>query len=171
MGFFTFIKTFWHKNKTKQDKTSVLHNLAEFKYKTIVEPRFADFDMMGHVNNVTYFTFMEIGRTKYWTQAIGWDWNKTGVIIGNASIDYIQPIFPEEPIHIYVRTSRLGTTSFDLEYVIAKIRDGKEIICSRGKTVCVAYDYTQRKPTPIPAIEREKMLAFEQINEREQATA
>ncbi|RZL22628.1 MAG: acyl-CoA thioesterase [Pedobacter sp.] len=159
-----FFKSFWRKKEKSTDKKSVLiSNTDSFKYKTVIEMRFADLDMMGHVNNAIYFTYMEIGRTKYWKHAINWDWKTTGVVIGQASIDYIAPIFLGDKINMYVRTSRIGTTSFDLEYLIVKDENGKEVICSRGKTVCVAYDYTSKKPSPIPEKEREKMVRFEQL--------
>ena len=160
-----FFKTFWRKKEKSSDKKS--HNISNtdsFKYKTTIEMRFADLDLLGHVNNAVYFTYMEIGRTKYCEHAIKWNWHKTGVIIGHASIDYIQPIFLGDKISMYIRTSRIGRTSFDLEYLIVKKINDKEIICSKGKTVCVAFDYTTKQPTQIPNNEREKMISFEQLN-------
>ncbi|RZL46088.1 MAG: acyl-CoA thioesterase [Pedobacter sp.] len=159
-----FFKSFWRKKEKSTDKKSVgLSNTDSFKYKTNIEMRFADLDMMGHVNNAIYFTYMEIGRTKYWKHAINWDWKTTGVVIGQASIDYIAPIFLGDKVSMYVRTSRIGNTSFDLEYLIVKDENGKEVICSRGKTICVAYDYSTKKPSAIPEKEREKMVRFEQL--------
>ena len=157
-------KTFWRtKTKEADKKTEILNQFDSFKYKTSIETRFTDFDMMGHVNNAVYFTYMEIARSKYWKQAIGWDWKKTGVVIAKASLDYIVPILIDDKISMYVRTSRIGNTSFDLEYLIVKMAGGQEVICSKGKTVCVAFDYVAKKPTQIPATERAKMIAFEQL--------
>lgn len=158
-------KTLWHKKEKqtdiKSDYTSLLDN---FKYKTNIETRFADFDMLGHVNNAVYFTYMEVARAKYWTQAIQWNWKKTGVIIAKASIDYLSPILIDDKISIYVRTSRIGKSSFDLEYLVVKIKNGEEIICSKGKTVCVAFDYINKVSTAIPDAERSKMRIFEQLD-------
>jgi acyl-CoA thioester hydrolase len=159
-----FFKSFWRKKeKTTDKKSALLANTDSFKYKTSIEMRFADLDMMGHVNNAVYFTYMEVGRTKYWKHAINWDWEKTGVIIANAAIDYMVPLFLGDKISMYVRTSRIGNTSFDLEYLIVKDNNGKEVICSRGKTVCIAFDYQSKKPSTIPDRERNKMIAFEQL--------
>lgn len=148
------------------DSNDPLDNFADidrFKYKATIELRFGDFDMMGHVNNAVYFTYMEAGRIKYWRQAIQWDWRKTGVVIGKASIKYVLPIFLEDKIHMYVRTSRIGTSSFDLQYLIVKVQNGEELICSKGMTTCIAFDYNLKKATPIPEQERSKMIAFEQL--------
>jgi acyl-CoA thioester hydrolase len=159
-------KTFWRKKEKQTDKKAdIINQFDSFKYKTTIETRFADFDMMGHANNSVYFTYLEIARTKYWHHAISWDWKKTGVVIAKASLDYIAPVVLEDKLVIYVRTSRIGRTSFDLEYLIVKIDAGKEVICSKGTTVCVAFDYSAKVATNIPAQEREKMIAFEQLTE------
>ncbi|MBC7566704.1 MAG: acyl-CoA thioesterase [Pedobacter sp.] len=158
-------KTFWRNKTNHTDKTADITNqIDSFLFKTTIETRFADFDMMGHVNNAVYFTYMEIARTKYWSNAIKWDWKKTGVVIAKANIDYIKPIFIEDRISMYVRTSRIGTSSFDLEYLLVKIKDGVEVVCSKGKTVCVAFDYQTKSSAPIPESEKNKMLIFEQLS-------
>ncbi|ATP56215.1 thioesterase [Pedobacter ginsengisoli] len=159
------LKTFWRNKTTKQDKTAdIVNQIDSFKYKTNIETRFADFDMMGHVNNATYFTYMEIARAKYWKQAVQWDWKKTGVVIAHASLEYIVPIFLEDKISIYVRTSRIGKSSFDLEYLLIKMENGQEVVCSKGKTVCVAFDYEAKTSAPIPEEEKNKMMIFEQLD-------
>lgn len=158
------IKTLWHSKSKKEDKkSSNLLQIDAFKYKTAIEIRFADLDALGHVNNAIYFTFLEIARTKYWQQAIDWDWEKTGVIIAHASIDYIRPIFLKDNVSIYVRTARAGNTSFDLEYLMVKHSTQGEQICASGKTVCVSYDYGQKQPTEIPVREKQKIIDFEQL--------
>jgi len=158
-------KTFWRNKTTKQDKTAdVVNEIDSFKYKTTIETRFADFDMMGHVNNATYFTFMEIARAKYWKQAIQWDWKKTGVVIAHASLEYIIPVLPDDKISMYVRTSRIGKSSFDLEYLLIKLQNGEEVVCSKGKTVCVAFDYHIKTSVAIPEEEKNKMMIFEQLD-------
>jgi acyl-CoA thioester hydrolase len=87
------------------------------------------------------------------------------VVVGKASIKYILPIFLEDKVQMYVRTSRIGSSSFDLEYLIVKLQNGKELICSEGMTTCIAFDYSLKKATPIPEQERSKMMAFEQLQE------
>lgn len=157
-------KTFWRKKTPTVDISSEVSTCMDyFKYKTAIEIRFADIDLMGHVNNALYATYMEISRAKYWKQAIGWDWKKTAVVIAKATITYIRPIHLEDILSIYVRTSRIGETRFDLEYLFVKKEFGKEVICSTAKTVCVAYDFISKLPVSIPSRERNKMIAYEQL--------
>lgn len=134
-----------------------------FNYKTEIETRFIDFDMFGHVNNSVYFTYIEVARTKYWKEIIAWDWKQTGIVIGHAQLDFIMPILLHDKIVVYVRTSRIGNTSFDLEYQIFKLVNGTEQLCSKGHTVCIAVDYQLKKPTTIPADALEKMKIFENL--------
>jgi len=119
---------------------------------------------MGHVNNSVYFTYLEIARTKYWEEIVKWDWKQTGIVIAHAELDYIQPILMNDKIAIHVKTSRIGETSFDLDYQIVKIKGNEEVICSKGKTVCIAIDYATKRPTAIPIAEKQKMVGFEQLS-------
>ena len=157
-------KTLWQNFIKKKDKLSEIRSFSDkFNYKTNIHLRFIDFDMMGHVNNSVYFTYLEIARTKYWEEIVKWDWKKTGVVIAHAELDYILPIVMNDKIAVHVKTSRIGTTSFDLEYQIVKIIGTEEIICSKGKTVCIAVDYHTSRPTAIPKDEKQRMLGFEQL--------
>ncbi|WP_410221629.1 acyl-CoA thioesterase [Pedobacter sp.] len=135
-----------------------------FKYKTSVEIRFADLDAFGHVNNATYLTYIEVARTKYWKQMIKWNWKKTGIVIREVNISYIKPIVWGDKIFIYVRTSKVGNSSFDIEYKIVKKEKEGEILCSIAKTICVAIDLKSKTSTPIPETERHRMMEFEQLH-------
>ncbi|MCJ0743264.1 acyl-CoA thioesterase [Pedobacter montanisoli] len=135
-----------------------------YKYKTTVEIRFADLDAFGHVNNATYLTYVEVARTKYWKQVIKWNWKKTGIVIREVNISYIKPIVWGDKIFIYVRTSKIGNSSFDIEYKIVKREKEGEILCSIAKTTCVAIDLKSKTSTPIPETERRRMIEFEQLH-------
>lgn len=129
----------------------------EFKYKTLIPIRFADIDAFGHVNNAIYLTYFEIARSSYWEEVIEWNWESAGIIIRRSVVDYLKPIILTDEIYAYVRTSRIGTSSFDLDYIIVKMVDGKEDICTTGQTICVTFDYKSNKSVPIPARQRLKM--------------
>jgi acyl-CoA thioester hydrolase len=128
-----------------------------FQFKTQIPIRFADIDAFGHVNNAIYLTYFEIARSTYWDEIIEWDWNKVGIIIRRSVVDYLKPIILTDEIYTYVKTSRIGNSSFDLEYIIVKMVDGKEEICTTGLTLCVTFDYKTSSSVPIPANQRLKM--------------
>lgn len=116
-------------------------------------------DAFNHINNAVYLTYFEVARTHYWRNLIRWDWDEMGIILARAEIDFLRPILLSDEIRVYVRTSRVGSTSFDLEYIIASSnKEGEEVLYATGKTVCVSFDYKTNKPTPIPVAQRENML-------------
>lgn len=132
-------------------------NLTDYTYKTRIHLRFSDLDAFGHVNNAIYVTYFEVARTHYWEDIIEWNWEKTGIILARTEVEYIKPIVLQDTIYCYLRTSRIGNSSFDIEYVLIKEKDGKEIICTTGKTVQVAFDYIANKPVPVPEEMRKRM--------------
>jgi acyl-CoA thioester hydrolase len=68
----------------------------------------------------------------------------------------------EDQIKCYVRTSRIGNSSFDVMHVLVKITPNGEEICTSGKTLCVSYDYAAKKPIGIPKAERQRMIEFDE---------
>jgi acyl-CoA thioester hydrolase len=128
-----------------------------FHYKIQIPVRFADMDALGHVNNAIYLTYFEIARSAYWAEIIEWDWKLFGIIIRKSVVDYLKPIILSDDIYAYVRTSKIGNSSFELDYILVKNVNGSEEICTTGQTLCVSFDYTEQKPTQIPAIQRLKM--------------
>jgi len=140
-----------------------MNNLNDFHYKTTLQIRFADIDAFGHVNNAIYLTYFEIARSSYWTEVVQWDWEIMGIIIGRAEINFIKPINLNDQVLAYVRTSRIGNSSFDLEYVLVKVNNGVEEICTTGSTVCIAFDYSQNQSSAIPEAQKLKMIIFEAL--------
>ena len=138
--------------------------LSEFNYKTGISIRFADIDAFGHVNNAVYLTYFEIARSKYWNEVVKWDWDSMGIIIGKAEINYLKPLNLNDQVLAYVKTSRIGKSSFDLKYILVKLENGIEEICTTGLTVCVSYDYQLKQPSPIPKSHKVKMIEFEAIS-------
>lgn len=135
-----------------------------YHYKTSIPIRFADIDAFGHVNNALYLTYFEIARSVYWKEVVHWDWDSLGIIVRRSEINYIKPITLHDEILAYVRTSRIGNSSFDIDYILVKKANGQEEICTTGKTLCVTYDYLQNKSAPIPAFQRIKMQEFEALS-------
>ena len=140
-----------------------MNNLNDFHYKTTLPIRFADIDSFGHVNNAIYLTYFEIARSSYWTEVVQWDWETMGIIIGRAEINFIKPINLNDQVLAYVRTSRIGNSSFDLEYVLVKVNNGVEEVCTTGSTVCIAFDYSLNQSSAIPEAQKLKMITFEAL--------
>jgi acyl-CoA thioester hydrolase len=48
-----------------------------------IQVRFADIDVMGHVNNAVYLSYFEMTRVHYFQELLGltWDWKAHGVLL------------------------------------------------------------------------------------------
>jgi acyl-CoA thioester hydrolase len=136
--------------------------ISDYKYKTHIPIRFSDIDAVGHVNNAIYLTYFEIARLNYWKEIINWNLRENGVIVGRSEVNYLRPITLDDEIVCYVRTTRIGNSSFDMMHLLVRITPNGEEICTTGKTVCISYDYSLNKSVSIPLIEREKMIAYDE---------
>ncbi len=132
-------------------------HMKGYHFKTQIPIRFADIDALGHVNNAIYLTYFEIARSAYWAEIIEWDWKLLGIIIRKSVVDYLKPITLSDKVYAYVRTSKIGNSSFELEYVLVRNINGIEEICTTGQTLCVSFDYAMQKPTQIPSQQRIRM--------------
>jgi acyl-CoA thioester hydrolase len=136
--------------------------LTDYKYKTGIPIRFSDIDAFGHVNNAVYLTYFEIARSNYWKEIIHWDWSRSGIILGRSEINYLKPITINDEIVCYVRTIRIGNSSFDVMHVLAKVTPQGEEIVTTGKTVCISYDYSANRSVSIPPQERLNMIKYDE---------
>src|ERR1700760_953826 len=137
-------------------------NIADYKFRTLVPIRFSDIDAYGHANNAVYLTYFEVARSHYWKEVVKWDWNNNGIILAKSEVNYLKPIMRHDEIACYVRTTRIGNSSFDVMHVLVKLTEHGEEICTTGKTVCISYDYSANKSVRIPANERKRMIEFDE---------
>jgi len=114
------------------------------------------------VSNTIYLTYFEIVRSGYWNDVVKWNWQKSGIILGKSEVNYLKPLSVNDQITCYTRVSRIGNSSFDMLYVLARKTASGEEICTTGKSVCISYDYQHSKSIPIPAAERQRMIDYDQ---------
>ena len=136
--------------------------LSEYKFSFPISIRFSDIDAVGHVNNATYLTYFEDTRLSYWKHAIGWDFNKCGIVVGRSEVNYLKQVTLFDKITCYVRVVRIGNSSFDMAHVLVKETATGQEICTTGKTVCVCYDYAAKRSVPIPEEERNRMIEYDE---------
>ena len=133
-----------------------------FHCSTPVKIRFRDLDAFGHVNNAVYFTFMEMARVEYFTRLglmkLG-EYPTPFVIIAEATCQFKAPIQLETPLIVQVRVSRLGNSSFDMEYRFVDEANGA--ILATGRTVQVVFDYAAGRSVPLPEAWRDAFTHFE----------
>ena len=120
--------------------------------------RFRDLDPMGHVNNAVYMTWIENARIEYLRRLGAFERPFTGdmaMILARTEMDFREALSFGAEVEIGVRTARLGTKSFDLEY---QLRAGDTVV-AEARTVLVAYDYESNQSKEIPEEWRRRLAA------------
>ena len=79
--------------------------------------RWSDMDAYGHVNNTTFFTYLEEARVDllfvHAGEEVARERLSSGIVVARHEIDYKAPlVFRPEPVPIDVWVSRLGNSSF-----------------------------------------------------------
>jgi len=135
----------------------------KFKFKIQVQVRTFDLDSYGIVHNSVYLKYFEIARTEYIRQALGIEpgrfFNDFYFVIARNVCNYITPARFDEVLDVYARVSKIGNSSFEMEYLIEEIKTGREV--ASGETVIVLLNRQTFKPEPIPDSVRKMILNFE----------
>ncbi|MFN2384438.1 MAG: acyl-CoA thioesterase [Gemmatimonadota bacterium] len=121
--------------------------------------RFRDLDPMGHVNNSVYFTYLEVARTAFWQELHhDYSYDVLDFVVARAECDYVSAAMLRETIRVEVWLSRIGTTSFVLDY--EGFDEQSERLIARGRTVQVMIDPKTGRPRPIGPSLRERLRSF-----------
>lgn len=137
--------------------------LSPFHFRWRIQMRWSDMDELQHVNNAVYLTYFEEARLRYLHETLQIPYRDvdTRMIVARNEIDYVRPLlFSHEP-YLYMRCSRLGTKSFDIEQVIVNEQQEQKELIAQGRTVMVAYNYTAGGAVPVPDDWRERFYAYE----------
>ncbi len=119
------------------------------EYSTTIGLRFGDFDLYGHVNSVTYFSYLETARVKIFYTLFE-ELTRKGILllVRKAECDYLLPILPaSEEIIVTMQIARLGTTSFILAY---RLHDQEGTTYATAQTLMVTFDSQSGQAVAVP---------------------
>ncbi len=126
-------------------------NGDKYQVSVDVQVRFRDTDMLGHVNNAVYLSWMELGRMAFSDNILPFiDWKNEGFILAHVSIDYLEPVFLNDKVRVYMRSGRVGAKSVHLECLIIKSDDKGERPAAKGLNIIVGFDYQNNRSMELP---------------------
>ena len=120
--------------------------------------RWVDVDSVGVVNNAVYLSLMEQARYAYFTHLGLMQGHDIPFVLAAATLQFVKPGRLGMEVRVAARTTRLGTTSFQMDY---EVRGGKEVLC-KAKATLVFVD-EQMQPTPLPEDFRQSVAQFEEL--------
>ena len=140
-----------------------MQNTENFKFRFKLQLRWNDLDALGHVNNAVFVTYFEVARGHYMLQACpGWDWRQHMFLIGNVEAHFHKELLLDaQKTEVLMRTTRIGTKSFVLEYAVVSQKNGETIVHATGKTTQVMFDTKTRKTVEVADWVRKKLNDFE----------
>jgi acyl-CoA thioester hydrolase len=114
--------------------------------------RYFETDASGHVNNVSYFIYLEEARTKFF-EAVGLTKEKRGnvnLVVASAQCDFIAQAYSFQRLTVTTRVSRIGTKSFTLEHTIKDTETDHIIASGSAVIVCFNFQTQQSEIIPLP---------------------
>jgi acyl-CoA thioester hydrolase len=119
-------------------------------------------DAFGHVNNVTFLTYMQEARTGMLFAGEAAEHIPDlirGVVVARHEIDYRRPLeWRPEPIEVDVWTAQVKPASFVLRY---EIRDQiADVVLAEALTVLVPFDLDASRPRRVSPSERDFLARY-----------
>lgn len=125
-----------------------------------IQTRWADNDMYGHVNNVTYYSYFDTAANALLIQHAGFDLRNTPIIglVVDSACSFLQELSYPEIIEVGVAIEKIGNSS--LRYDLAIFKQGQNEAAAQGHFVHVFVDRQTRKSTSIPEDIRDALTQF-----------
>ncbi|MFD2611248.1 acyl-CoA thioesterase [Paenibacillus gansuensis] len=123
--------------------------LEKFHFSIPIKIRYCETDMLGHVNNVSYFMYFEQGRIEYFEnlrlsqELFGED---RVSVVADLECQYLAQLYLRDPLQLHVRVAKIGRSSLDIEYAVV-VNGG---VKAAGRGAIVLIDTKTGKSTPIP---------------------
>jgi acyl-CoA thioester hydrolase len=130
-----------------------------------IQTRWADNDVYGHVNNVTYYSYFDTVVNCYLIDQGGLDIQR-GKVIGVAvetMCRFRKPITYPETVEAGLRVSKIGNSS--VRYEIGIFRKGEDDAAASGHFVHVFVKRASNRPVPIPGLVRAALERIQAVKE------
>ena len=139
--------------------------LEGFRFYTSTKVRFCETDANGHLSHLSSVIYMEQARCEYmnglglfFANTDGNLTDKTFFLVSQ-SVEYKSQAHFNDNLDIYMKVSRIGTSSIETQYAIVK-RANKQLV-SFATSTGVYVDVHTQKGTPLPEDLASRIEQFE----------
>ena len=130
--------------------------MREHPFTVDIDVRYNDVDLLGHVNNAIYSSYLEAARVEYLPEVLGTPESLESVL-AHLEIDFERRIEIEDSVEVTVQVPELGTSSVPMQYEITA--DGER--AASAETTLVFLDDEHEGTAPIPDEIRERVESHE----------
>lgn len=110
-------------------------------HRTDIQVRFGDTDALGHLNNVSFIGYAELGRLHFVASLAG---EARSLILARVAADFRKQVRFGERVVVCTWVERVGTTSVTLQQSIL----ANDALAAEVSSVVVSFDYAANMPTP-----------------------
>ncbi|GAB5416079.1 MAG: thioesterase family protein [Crocinitomicaceae bacterium] len=133
----------------------------EFNVRLQLRIDWSELDYFGHVNNVSFFKYVQSSRVNYWDQ-IGLtkyhEENNIGPMLASSKCDFKKPLFYPGKVTILARVDLIKNTSFR---IIHRLLNDKGEIAAEAQDIIVIYDFNKKEKVQFPIELKEKIATVE----------
>ncbi|RLV50115.1 acyl-CoA thioesterase [Nocardioides mangrovicus] len=126
--------------------------------------RWADMDMLGHVNNVTYVDYLQEARIDMLATHApvqGGEELAEGTVVVRHEVHYVSPlVFRQEPVTIECWVTEIRAASFTMAYEIVDVVDGERVVHLRATTIISPFVFAEERPRRLSASEKEALSGW-----------
>ncbi len=121
---------------------------TSYPVKVPIQTRFCDTDASGHINNVSYMAYFELGRANYF-KALRGHYNRdgSGFILGSIQAKFLKQAFFGSDLQIEAGISGIGRSSFRISCRIIDTATGEKI--AESDATIVSYDFSAGHSVPL----------------------
>ena len=128
---------------SSSNRTSIVQ--GDLKASFQVPTRVQDTDLMGHINNVNYYAFMDTAICS-WSMDRAANLSEEPRFIAATGLKYLSPCLYPETVVVEFGTEHIGTSS--VKYQVGMFAKSDDRLLASGHFVHVYVD-AQGRPTPI----------------------
>ena len=120
-----------------------------------------DNDLYNHLNNATYYSFIDTAVTSYLTDAVNRDLARDPVIylVVENGCSYFRPIAFPDAVQCGLRVTHVGRSSMRFE--VGLFRNDDPLTAALGYFVQVCCDRVTQRPIDMPEVVRRALQAIQ----------
>ena len=132
----------------------------QYRHFIAITTRLMDNDLYNHLNNATYYSFIDTAVTSYLTRAVGRDLAHDPVIylVVENGCRYFTPIAFPDSVVCGLRVTHIGRSSMRFE--VGLFRNEDPLVAALGHFVQVCCDRETQRPIEIPPAVRRALEAI-----------
>ncbi|MEO2075554.1 MAG: thioesterase family protein [Bacillus sp. (in: firmicutes)] len=128
-------------------------------HQIMVSVRFGETDALGHINNTSYFIYLEEARIRF-IESLGYkmdvgNWN---FILASTKCDFINQGYFDQSLLIRTFVSKIGNKSFQLEHDIICSKTNQLI--AKGNAIMVYFDFENQKSEHLPDFLKNELKSY-----------